>query len=154
MLLLRIALVTAAVFYAQPATSVEPDEVLQDPALEQRARALSRELRCMVCQNQSIDDSNAPLARDLRVLVRERIQAGDSNDQVIGFLTARYGDFVLLRPRLGWHTVVLWTAPFAILLAGAAGVFFAARRRANVAPPAPQLTEEEQRRLANLTETR
>jgi cytochrome c-type biogenesis protein CcmH len=154
MFLLRIALVTAAVFYAQPAMSVEPDEVLQDAALEQRARSLSRELRCMVCQNQSIDDSDAPLARDLRVLVRERIQAGDSNDQVINFLTARYGDFVLLRPRLGWHTVVLWTAPFAVLLAGAAGIFVVARRRANVTPSATPLTEDEQRRLADLTETR
>src|SRR3982074_2148962 len=87
--------------------AVQPDEVLPSSALEGRARALSKELRCMVCQNQSIDDSDAPLARDLRILVRDRLQAGDSNAQVIDFLVARYGEFVLLRPRLSWHTILL-----------------------------------------------
>src|SRR5438309_148051 len=101
------------------ALAVQPDEVLSDAGLETRARALSRELRCMVCQNQSIDDSDAPLARDLRVLVRERLQAGDTDQQVIDFLTARYGEFVLLRPRFSWHTAVLWLGPAAMLLVGA-----------------------------------
>src|SRR5215475_9445743 len=88
--------------------AVQPDEILPDPALEARARALSRDLRCMVCQNQSIDDSDAPLARDLRILVRERLTAGDSDTQVIDFLVARYGEFVLLKPRLAGHTLILW----------------------------------------------
>ena len=96
---------------AAPAFAVEPDEVLSDPVLEVRARALSKELRCMVCQNQSIDDSEAPLARDLRILVRERLQAGDSDRQVIDFLVARYGEFVLLRPRFSSHTALLWLGP-------------------------------------------
>ena len=97
--------VRAAARSASPALAVQPDEMLSDPALEARARELSRELRCMVCQNQSIDDSDAPLARDLRILVRERLQAGDSNNQVLDFLVDRYGEFVLLRPRLHWRTV-------------------------------------------------
>src|SRR5258707_8433285 len=91
--------------------AVQPDEILADGALEGRARALSKELRCMVCQNQSIDDSDAPLARDLRVLVRERLQAGDSDRQVIDFLVTRYGEFVLLKPRFSLHTALLWLAP-------------------------------------------
>jgi len=111
-----------------PAIAVEPDEVLSDAALEARARVLSKELRCMVCQNQSIDDSQAPLARDLRVLVRERLQAGESDQQVISFLVARYGEFVLLRPRLSWHTALLWFGPAAALLMGACGLFVLARR--------------------------
>src|ERR1700748_2693098 len=93
------------------ALAVQPDEVLADPALEARARILSRELRCMVCQNQSIDDSDAPLARDLRILVRERLKNGDSDQQVLDFLTARYGDFVLLKPRLSIETLLLWIFP-------------------------------------------
>src|SRR5437899_2789574 len=111
-----------------PALAVEPDEILSDPALEARARALSKDLRCMVCQNQSIDDSQAPLARDLRILVRERLQAGESDQQVINFLVARYGEFVLLRPRFSWHTALLWLAPGAVLLIGACGVLVLARR--------------------------
>jgi len=111
-----------------PAFAVEPDEMLSDPALEVRARALSKELRCMVCQNQSIDDSEAPLARDLRILVRERLQVGDSDRQVIDFLVARYGEFVLLRPRFSWHTALLWFGPATLLIAGACGVFVLARR--------------------------
>ena len=106
---------------ALPAHAVQPDEIMADPAKEARARELSKELRCMVCQNQSIDDSEAPLARDLRLLVRERIAAGDSNGQVIDFLVARYGEFVLLRPRLTLHTLLLWlVAPVALILGGIA----------------------------------
>src|SRR5918996_5085927 len=101
-----------------PSFAVQPDEMLSNPALESRARELSRELRCMVCQNQSIDDSDAPLARDLRLLVRERLQAGDSDRQVLDFLTARYGQFVLLKPRFAWDTAVLWLAPAVVLLLG------------------------------------
>src|SRR6516165_1605757 len=116
-------------FVAVPsAMAVEPDEVLPDPALEARARALSKELRCMVCQNQSIDDSEAPLARDLRILVREHLQAGESDRQVIDFLVARYGEFVLLRPRFSWHTALLWLGPAAVLLVGACGLLVLARR--------------------------
>jgi cytochrome c-type biogenesis protein CcmH len=125
-LCLIIALLT---FVAVPcAMAVEPDEVLSDATLEARARALSKELRCMVCQNQSIDDSEAPLARDLRILVRERLQAGDSDGQVIDFLVARYGEFVLLRPRFTWHTAVLWLGPAAMLLIGGCAVLVLARR--------------------------
>jgi cytochrome c-type biogenesis protein CcmH len=125
-LCLIIALLT---FIAVPfAMAVEPDEVLSDATLEARARALSKELRCMVCQNQSIDDSEAPLARDLRILVRERLQAGDSDGQVIDFLVARYGEFVLLRPRFSWHTAVLWLGPAALLLVGGCAVLVLARR--------------------------
>src|SRR5499426_3176697 len=111
-----------------PAVALGPDEVLSDPALEARARALSKELRCMVCQNQSIDDSEAPLARDLRMLVRERLQAGESDQQVIDFLVARYGQFVLLRPRLSWHTVLLWLGPAAMFMIGVCSVLVLARR--------------------------
>src|SRR6516164_2402665 len=99
-----------------PAWSVQPDEVLANSTLEARARALSKELRCMVCQNQSIDDSDAPLARDLRILVRERLQAGDSDAQVIDFLVARYGEFVLLKPRFSPHTALLWLGPATLLV--------------------------------------
>jgi cytochrome c-type biogenesis protein CcmH len=111
-----------------PALAVEPDEILSDAALEARARSLSKELRCMVCQNQSIDDSDAPLARDLRILVRERLQAGESDQQVINFLVARYGEFVLLRPRFSLHTALLWLAPAAPLLVGACALLVLARR--------------------------
>jgi len=132
--------------------AVQPDEVLKDPALESRARALSQELRCMVCQNQSIDDSDAPLAKDLRVLVRERLTAGDSDSQVVDFLVARYGEFVLLRPRVNAHTILLWSAPFAILIVGAIGFLFA-RRRAASAPPM-QLTADEEARINALLDKR
>src|SRR6202007_1952960 len=106
-----------------PAHAVLPDEVMSDPAKEARARALSRELRCMVCQNQSIDDSEAPLARDLRLLVRERIAAGDSDAQVIDFLVARYGEFVLLKPRLNSHTWLLWLLTPLVLAGGGPGLW-------------------------------
>ena len=128
-----------------PTLAVQPDEILKDPALETRARSLSQELRCMVCQNQSIDDSDAPLAKDLRVLVRERLTAGDSDNQVIDFLVARYGEFVLLKPRFSPHTLLLWLAPFAALLIAAFG-FVAARRRN--APAGPErLTPDEEARI-------
>ena len=131
-----------------PALAVQPDEILNDPALESRARALSQELRCMVCQNQSIDDSDAPLARDLRILVRERLSAGDSDGQVIDFLVARYGEFVLLKPRLSWRTALLWLAPFAIVLIGAIG-FLVGGRRART-PATVRLSAEEEARVAAL----
>src|SRR4249919_1008157 len=106
----RLALIALLIVLAAPegARSVQPDEMLKDPALETRARDLSRELRCMVCQNQSIDDSEAPLARDLRLLVRERLTKGDSNQQVLNFLVSRYGEFVLLKPPFEKHALVLW----------------------------------------------
>src|SRR4051795_13337131 len=122
-------LLAASCVLAAPAFAVQPDEILSDAALETRARDLSRELRCMVCQNQSIDDSDAPLARDLRLLVRERLTAGDSDTQVLDFLTARYGQFVLLKPRFGWDTALLWLAPAGVLLAGIWGLAALLRRR-------------------------
>jgi len=140
-----LALAVAAAAYAAPAHAVLPDEVLRDPALEARARALSRDLRCMVCQNQSIDDSDAPLARDLRILVRERLKAGDGDRQVLDFLTARYGDFVLLRPRLSWRTAALWGTPAAILILGAFGLVVVLRRRAPAAQTATLSAAEQQR---------
>ena len=112
-----------------PLHAVEPNEMLANPTLEARARALSRELRCMVCQNQSIDDSEAPLAHDLRVLVRERLKAGDSDAQVIDFLVARYGEFVLLKPRLSWHTAALWGLPPVALAIGMTIILIVIRRR-------------------------
>jgi cytochrome c-type biogenesis protein CcmH len=112
-----------------PGYAVQPDEIMTDPAQEARARELSRELRCMVCQNQSIDDSEAPLARDLRLLVRERIAAGDSDSQVIDFLVARYGEFVLLRPRFEQQTWLLWLVPPLVLAGGGLALWMHARRR-------------------------
>ena len=134
------------------AAAVQPDEVLKDPALEGRARALSRELRCMVCQNQSIDDSEAPLARDLRILVRERLTAGDSDPQVVDFLVARYGEFVLLKPRFEWQTAVLWFTPAAALLAGAIAIVAAIRRRRTAPQTVAPLSPEEERTLAKMIE--
>jgi cytochrome c-type biogenesis protein CcmH len=138
---------------ASPLDAVEPDEVLSDRVLEARARTLSKELRCMVCQNQSIDDSDAPLARDLRVLVRERLQAGDSNRQVIDFLVARYGEFVLLRPRFSSHTALLWLGPAAFLLIGAIGLLVISRRyrtqpQTETTAPAARLTPDEETKLS------
>jgi cytochrome c-type biogenesis protein CcmH len=138
------------------ANAVQPDEILADPALEARARALSKELRCMVCQNQSIDDSDAPLARDLRVLVRERLQGGDSDRQVIDFLIARYGEFVLLKPRFSARTALLWLGPAAIVLLGAIGLFMVwrrANRRTDSEPASTEtakLTAPEQARLSEI----
>src|SRR5689334_3082704 len=151
---LLLSLPLAVFVLIAPAFAVLPDEVLSDRALEGRARVLSQELRCMVCQNQSIDDSEAPLARDLRVLVRERLKAGDSDQQVLDFLTVRYGDFVLLRPRFGWDTATLWLAPAAVLLLGGVALVSFKRRRDRdpvVAGERP-LTEAERTRLAALLE--
>ena len=134
---------------AMPALAVQPDEVLKDPALEARARALSRDLRCMVCQNQSIDDSDAPLARDLRILVRERLTAGDSDRQVIDFLVARYGDFVLLKPPLTGETALLWFTPLLVLLIAGAGLWLWLRRRTADLSVAP-LSAAEQARIDEL----
>jgi cytochrome c-type biogenesis protein CcmH len=129
--------------------AVEPDEILADPVLEARARALSAELRCMVCQNQSIDDSNAPLARDLRILLRERIVAGDSDGEVADFLVARYGEFILLKPRFSWQTAVLWIAAPATLIVGGIIALFLFRRQRQRAEAEP-LGEAERRRLATI----
>jgi cytochrome c-type biogenesis protein CcmH len=151
---LHLFLVLLALAAPSAAWAVQPDEVLSDTTLEARARTLSKELRCMVCQNQSIDDSDAPLARDLRVLVRERLQAGDSDRQVIDFLVARYGEFVLLRPRLSPHTALLWLGPATMLLMGACGVLVLARRyRANFRCAAEEqegLTAAEAGRLSEI----
>ena len=137
-----------------PAYAVQPDEIMSDPAKETRARDLSRELRCMVCQNQSIDDSEAPLARDLRLLVRERIAAGDSDAQVIDFLVARYGEFVLLKPRLKPHTLLLWLLPPLALAGGGLALWMHSRRRSRSATAEDQslvkLTSEEETRLQRL----
>jgi cytochrome c-type biogenesis protein CcmH len=152
---MRGALVIAAlllvVMVAMPSFAVLPDERLADPALEARARALSQELRCMVCQNQSIDDSNADLAHDLRVLVRERLVAGDSDAQVLAYLTSRYGDYVLLKPPIKPTTWLLWFGPPLLLFAGGAAMLLAWWRRRSDAPtgPAP-LSADEQARLARL----
>ena len=131
------------------AWAVQPDEQLDDPVLEERAREISAELRCLVCQNQSIDDSNAPLARDLRIIVRERLKAGDTNQQVLDYITARYGDYVLLRPPFRATTWILWLGPF-VLLALVLGLlgFIALRRRRQTTPaPPPPLTPEERAKL-------
>lgn len=148
MLRLGWLLAVLALAVSQSAAAVEPNEMLKDPALEARARALSQTLRCMVCQNQSIEDSAAPLARDLRLIVREHIKAGESDQEIRDFLVARYGEFVLLSPRVSAHTIVLWAAPGLILLFG--GVWFAiVFFRGN--PPQPKkLSREEERKLAEL----
>jgi cytochrome c-type biogenesis protein CcmH len=135
---------------ACPVFAVQPDEVLKDTVLEARARDLSRELRCMVCQNQSIDDSEAPLARDLRILVRERLTAGDSDTQVLDFLVARYGEFVLLKPRFEWHTAVLWLTPIGVLIAGVLAMYAALRRRRVAAPVLPPLSPDEEKQLTEM----
>jgi cytochrome c-type biogenesis protein CcmH len=139
---------------ATSAHAVLPDEIMADPAKEARARDLSRELRCMVCQNQSIDDSEAPLARDLRLLVRERIAAGDTDAQVIDFLVARYGEFVLLKPRLNSHTWLLWLLTPLALAAGGAALWMQGRRRARAAGAQDEalshLTPDEEARINRL----
>ena len=150
----RLALIVLLIALAAPtaALAVEPDEMLKDAALEARARDLSSELRCLVCQNQSIDDSAAPLARDLRLLVRERLTAGDSDQQVLNFLVARYGEFVLLKPRFELHTLLLWGLPPVVLVAGMIALFVTARRRQSANLQAPALTLTEQQRIAALVE--
>jgi cytochrome c-type biogenesis protein CcmH len=147
---MRVLLAIAFLLFASlPAYAVNPDEVLADPALEARARALSGELRCMVCQNQSIDDSNADLAKDLRLLVRERLKDGDSDQQVLDYLVSRYGEFVLLKPRFSEHTLLLWGMPVFLVLAGAAILLFQLRKRPRTAV-AEELSEEEQQKLEGL----
>ena len=143
-----VAFAMSALTAAWPAHAVRPDEALSDPGLEARARDIGRELRCLVCRNQSIDDSDADLARDLRVLVRERLAAGDSDDRVIAYVRARYGDFVLLRPPFEWETLLLWGGPLVILVGGGLALvrFYRGRREGEVAP----LSADERRRLASV----
>jgi len=150
---LKLALAIFLIGTVLPAQAVEPDEVLSDASLESRARDLSTELRCLVCQNQSIDDSDAPLAKDLRVLIRERLVAGDSDGQVIDFVVARYGEFVLLRPRFAPHTWALWLGPPLVFLLGAGLIFTSYRRRrkeAAAVTPVP-LSDDERRKLKEMT---
>jgi len=145
----KVAMLMAALALCAPAAfAVQPDEMLADPALEARARAISAELRCMVCQNQSIDDSDAELARDLRVLVRERLLAGDSDGEVIDFVVSRYGEFVLLRPRFNVRNALLWSAPAVILLLG--GAFILLRWRGPSRKPAAPLSKSEEERLKDI----
>jgi cytochrome c-type biogenesis protein CcmH len=150
----RLALIALLLAFVAPtaALAVEPDEILKDPKLEARARLLSEELRCMVCQNQSIDDSAAPLARDLRLLVRERLTKGDSNSQVLNYLVARYGEFVLLKPRFELQNLLLWGLPPFALVAGIIALFVTARRRRTVDLRVPELSASEQKRVATLVE--
>ena len=148
-ILLAVWVLAIGAMLAPPAAAVLPDEVLDDPVLEARARELSLELRCLVCRNQSIDDSNAELARDLRILVRERLVAGDTDEEALEFIRARYGDFVLLKPPVQTSTYLLWYGPIAIVLLGAAAVVVAMRRRRpSVAGQAEALTERERARLS------
>lgn len=147
----RALVLLFALLLAPAASAVEPDEMLKDPVLESRARELSRHLRCLVCQNQSIDDSAAPLARDLRVLVRERLVAGDSDDKVLAFLTQRYGSFVLLKPPVKPATYLLWFGPFAVLILGGLGLWWIVRKRPKLAAPAPLSADEQKRLQAMLT---
>ncbi|MBU2582762.1 MAG: cytochrome c-type biogenesis protein CcmH [Alphaproteobacteria bacterium] len=146
-----------AVIAAGSAHAVQPDEILSDANLEKRAREISIELRCLVCQNQSIDDSDAPLARDLRILVRERLQKGDTDDEVLDFIVSRYGEFVLLKPPFGWHTLLLWLAPLLALGAGvwlARSVFAASQPRESRSGSldAGSLTADEELRLKRILE--
>ncbi|MCP5083219.1 MAG: cytochrome c-type biogenesis protein CcmH [Alphaproteobacteria bacterium] len=144
-----LAAILLCVTLALPAWAVNPDEILKDPVLEARARALSTELRCLVCQNQSIDDSDAPLAKDLRILLRERLQAGDSDSQVISYLVDRYGEFILLKPYFGRHTLLLWLLPFVLLGVGIVIVVMGRRRSQRVAVQ-DGLSAEENERLKTL----
>lgn len=148
-----IAALTALLLVAAvpPTQAVQPDEVLSDPAMEARARDIGRELRCLVCQNQSIDDSDADLARDLRILVRERLTAGDSDRQVVDYVVSRYGDFVLLRPPVKPMTWALWFGPAIIAAVGLLAIVLFFRRRAGAAAdPASPLSEAEEQRIARL----
>jgi cytochrome c-type biogenesis protein CcmH len=149
---LKVLFLSLAIGFAVlgPGYAVQPDEVLQDPVLEARARALSEGLRCLVCQNQSIDDSDAPLAKDLRVLVRERLKAGDSDQEIIDFVVARYGEFVLLKPRFSPHTWLLWLATPVVLLVALVGIVLAYRRRNAGAEGVKALSVNEKRRLKRL----
>ena len=141
---------TLCMLLASGARAVQPDEVLQDPVLEARARAISEGLRCLVCQNQSIDDSDAPLAKDLRLLVRDRLKQGDSDQQVVDFIVARYGEFVLLKPKFTPHTMLLWLATPAVFAAALLLIWLAYRRRQSAAQASPKLSVNEKRRLRRL----
>ena len=153
--LFALVLAVAISFLAAlPAYAVQPDEVLPDPALEARARAISEGLRCLVCQNQSIDDSDAPLAKDLRLLVRERLKAGDSDQEIADFIVARYGEFVLLRPRLSPHTLLLWFATPAVFATALLLIWLAYRRRKAAAQGLAPLSANEERRLKRLLDER
>ena len=151
---LAAAALAAALVAASPSFAVQPDEVLSDSRLEARARVLSRELRCMVCQNQSIDDSDAPLARDLRILVRERLTAGDNDQAILDFLVARYGQFVLLRPKFEWETALLWLTPLLVFSVGvlAAGIAWRSRQgRVSAEQDTDEpLTPAEQKKLTEI----
>lgn len=143
-----------ALLTAGPALAVLPEEQLADPVLEGRARQISRDLRCVVCQNQSIDDSDASLAADLRAIVRERLAAGDTDEEVVAYIVARYGDFVLLRPPLDGQTLLLWLAPLLVLIPGGLGVALYLRRRGRAGDVDPQpLSAEERRKLAGILRT-
>jgi len=154
--LILVAVCLAIISVALPARAVEPGEVLPDAALEQRARKLSAELRCLVCQNQSIDDSNAPLAKDLRLLVRERLVAGESDAKVMDYIVARYGDFVLLKPPVNSKTLLLWLAPLACLIALAYALIQASRRSSTSATTADAtpLSSAEEKKLRQILENR
>lgn len=145
---MRFGLLIAFLLATTPALAVLPSEQLADPGLEARARAISAELRCVVCQNQTIDDSDAELAHDLRVLLRQRLKAGDTDQQAISFIVNRYGDYVLLKPPFEAETLLLWLGPLLVLLVGGTGVVFYLRRRRNAANPA--FTADEQARLDRL----
>lgn len=142
-------IILALVLAASPAFAVQPDEILADPALEARARAISINLRCPVCQGETIDDSNAPISRDLRIAVRERLTAGDTDAQVLDYITARYGEFVLFNPRADGSSLILWLAGPAMLLAGA-GVALAMARKRSVAVEPVVLSEDDKTQLAHL----
>jgi len=149
--MMRLVVLLVVLALASPAAAVDPGESLDDPVLEERATGLSQELRCMVCQNQSIDDSDAPLAKDLRVLVRDRLKEGDTDAEVLSYIVDRYGEFVLLRPPLRAGTVLLWIAPFVVLLAGIASVLVYVRsRRPEVAEAPEPLSEAEKARLEEI----
>ncbi len=146
----RLAVILCLLLAAAPGLAVQPDEVLDDPALEARAREISAGLRCLVCRNESIDESNADLARDLRLLVRERVLAGDSNEEAVAYIVDRYGEYVLLRPRTDGANLILWLAgPLMLIVAGGVGLVFL-RRRARAAEPAAALSDAEKARLREI----
>lgn len=146
-----LTIVLCLMCLSAPSLAVQPDEVLDDPALEARARALSQDLRCVVCQNENIDSSNAPLARDLRIVVRERLLAGDSDDEVLDYVVARYGEFVLFRPRFEGRNIVLWLTPLLAVVLGA-GLLFAFFRSSSASSKVKPLTAEEQAKLKSIME--
>ena len=145
--MLRVLLLLLALLAPQIAGAVEPSEMLKDPVLEARARALSTDLRCLVCQNQSIDDSDAPLAADIRVLIRQRLTAGDTDQQAMDYLVARYGEFILLKPPFNWHTALLWLAPPGALLFGIGLAVAVYRRRSQPLPPLDEAEEAALKRV-------